>query len=192
MTKTKTCKKCKRILPLTSFHKDRNLCDGHRNICKDCANHRSKISRLAKLKSTNGLSDVLHSMKKRCYNSRHNSYVRYGGRGITICEQWLVDEDAFYRWAKSHGFKKGLQIDRIDNSKGYSPENCRFVTPAQNQHNTDRCVLNDEDIRCIRNLYVNRRKTQREIAHFFDVSESVISNICSNKTWKEESLCVAP
>lgn len=192
MKDLKQCNKCERVLPLTLFHKDRNLCDGHRNICKECACHRARRSRQDKLAATNGLSDVLHSMKKRCYNPRHNSYARYGERGITICDEWLVDENAFYRWAMSNGFENGLQLDRINNSQGYSPENCRFVTPAQNQHNTDKCILNDEDIRRIRSLYANGRKSQRQIARFFGVSQSTISNICSGKTWKEESLCVTP
>ncbi|MBN2293007.1 MAG: helix-turn-helix domain-containing protein [Pirellulales bacterium] len=188
----KTCKTCKKTLPLSAFHKDRNLKDGYRNICKQCACQRSRKSWRDKLDATNGLLDVLHSMKHRCYNPRHNSYSRYGGRGIEICEEWLFDENQFYQWAINNGYEKGLQIDRIDNSKGYAPENCRFVTPAQNQHNTDRCVLSDDDIRCIRNLHSNRRKSQRQIAKFFGVSQSVISRICSGKTWKEESLCVTP
>ena len=59
---------------------------------------------------------------------------RYQDRGITVCDEWLVFEN-FRDWALSHGYKEGLQIDRIDNDKGYCPENCRWVTPKENMNN---------------------------------------------------------
>ena len=58
----------------------------------------------------------------------------YQDRGITVCDEWLVFEN-FRDWALSHGYKEGLQIDRIDNDKGYCPENCRWVTPKENVNN---------------------------------------------------------
>lgn len=58
----------------------------------------------------------------------------YQDRGITVCDEWLVFEN-FLDWALSHGYKKGLQIDRRDNDKGYYPENCRWVTPKENMNN---------------------------------------------------------
>ena len=58
----------------------------------------------------------------------------YQDRGITVCDEWLVFEN-FRDWALSHGYKEGLQIDRIDNDKGYCPENCRWVTPKENMNN---------------------------------------------------------
>ena len=61
---------------------------------------------------------------------KHN----YQDRGITVCDEWLIFEN-FRDWALSHGYKEGLQIDRIDNDKGYCPENCRWVTPKENMNN---------------------------------------------------------
>ena len=58
----------------------------------------------------------------------------YQDRGITVCSEWLVFEN-FRDWALSHGYKEDLQIDRIDNDKGYCPENCRWVTPKENANN---------------------------------------------------------
>lgn len=58
----------------------------------------------------------------------------YQDRGITVCDEWLVFEN-FRDWALSHGYKDDLQIDRIDNDKGYCPENCRWVTPKENLNN---------------------------------------------------------
>ena len=58
----------------------------------------------------------------------------YQDRGITVCDEWLVFEN-FRDWAFSHGYKDDLQIDRIDNDKGYCPENCQWVTPKENMNN---------------------------------------------------------
>lgn len=58
----------------------------------------------------------------------------YQDRGITVCDEWLVFEN-FRDWALSHGYKDGLQIDRVNNDAGYCPENCRWVTPKENVNN---------------------------------------------------------
>ncbi len=79
--------------------------------------------------------NVFGNMKSRCYKPNNKDYDRYGQRGITICDEWLNEPSSFYRWALTHGYKLGLSIDRVDNDKGYSPENCRFVTLKENNRN---------------------------------------------------------
>ena len=59
----------------------------------------------------------------------------YRDRGITVCEEWQKSPRAFGDWLLAHGWRKGLQIDRFDNNKGYSPENCRVVSPRENINN---------------------------------------------------------
>ena len=59
----------------------------------------------------------------------------YRDRGITVCEEWRNSPQAFGDWLLSHGWRKDLQIDRIDNNRGYCPENCRVVTPKENENN---------------------------------------------------------
>ena len=58
----------------------------------------------------------------------------YQDRGITVCDEWLVFEN-FRDWALSHGYKEGLQIDRVNNDAGYCPANCRWATPKENVNN---------------------------------------------------------
>lgn len=59
----------------------------------------------------------------------------YRDRGITVCEEWRNSPRAFGEWLLAHGWHKGLQIDRADDTKGYSPDNCRVVTPKENTNN---------------------------------------------------------
>ena len=73
-------------------------------------------------------------IKSRCYNKKNHAYKNYGGRGIFMSDEWKNSFDVFF---EDMGFKPdGLAIDRIDNSKGYSKENCRWVTYKQNANNT--------------------------------------------------------
>jgi len=83
------------------------------------------------------------AIKNRCYNKEHQSYSRY--KDVGICEEWVNDTFKFVRWALQNGFGSKLQIDRIDNSKGYSPDNCRFVTSSENMMNKKNNVTNLED-----------------------------------------------
>lgn len=74
-------------------------------------------------------------IKHRCYCKTAKRYKDYGGRGITMCEDWKNSYISFRDWAINNGWIEGLTIDRIDNDKGYYPENCRFVTYKEQNRN---------------------------------------------------------
>lgn len=105
--------------------------------CRSCSI--AEINKRAKYKHGLHKDPTYHVWaiaKQRCYNSKAKDYGNYGGRGITMCNEWREDYKAFHDWMYANGYKQGLQLDRIDNSKGYSPDNCRLVTPRINSNNT--------------------------------------------------------
>lgn len=96
------------------------------------------------------LFNLWQTMKSRCENPHREKYKNYGGRGVKLCDEWQ-DASRFVLWALEHGYKSGLQIDRIDVDGDYCPENCRFVTPkenSRNKRNNKFLVINNEK-RCI-------------------------------------------
>lgn len=76
-------------------------------------------------------------MQKRCYNPKLREYHNYGGRGITVAEEWQGSDGlrAFVAWAEASCWSEGLELDRRDNDAGYSPSNCRWVTRKANSRN---------------------------------------------------------
>lgn len=80
--------------------------------------------------SNTRIYNIYMDMKKRCYNKKYKDYSYYGGRGIFIDSNWLKNFLNFYNWSMDNGYQDNLTIDRIDNDKGYNPNNCRWTNKS--------------------------------------------------------------
>lgn len=79
-------------------------------------------------------------MKSRCNNPNNKKYDRYGGRGITVCDEWYNFEP-FYKWSLANGWQDGLSLDRIENDGNYEPSNCKWATLSEQQNNTSKTIF---------------------------------------------------
>ena len=86
-------------------------------------------------KSRTRLYRIYNNMKQRCGNPHNTVYKYYGGKGVSVCDEWKNSFKEFEKWADEHGYNDSLTIDRIDNTKGYSPDNCRIVSMKEQGNN---------------------------------------------------------
>ena len=130
------------------------------------------------------LFGIWTGMRDRCNRKSNQDYKYYGGKGIIVEDTWN-DYLEFKKWSIFNGYEpnKNLQIDRIDSSKNYSPENCRWVTPKINQRNRDCVLLNMEKAEEIRVL-ISKGIPILEIANIYGVHKDTINDIKKGKTWK--------
>lgn len=121
-----------------------------RNNTRSCGCLKGEVARKRLVihgKTNTRLFPIWQSMKDRCHCPSHHAYKHYGARGIFVCDEWRYDFMKFYEWAMENGYDENAPIgkctiDRIDNDKGYSPDNCRWVD-MKVQNNNKRRIIND-------------------------------------------------
>lgn len=116
-------------------------------------------------------------IKQRCTNPNNIEFPRYGGRGITVCDEWSNSFEAFRDWALANGYSDELSIDRKENNGPYSPENCRWATPVEQSNNT----------RKNRNLtYNGETHSVSEWARILGVNQSTLNMRLNKYNWSVE------
>lgn len=123
------------------------------------------------------------SMKDRCLNPHNNAFSCYGGRGITICSEWMTFPP-FAHWALGSGFRKELELDRIDVNGNYAPDNCRWATPQQNIHNRRVTKLSYEITHGVKVLS-GAGFTPSQIARITKLARDNVWQIINGTIWME-------
>ena len=147
-----------------------------RGDTKSCGCLRSQI--VSERMLTHGLSkhplyEVFLAMRKRCFVEDCKDYPNYGGRGITVCDEWVDDFPAFYKWCIENGWQPGLDLDRKENDGIYEPINCQFVSRPIGNRNTrsnrlytafgeTKCLFDwGNDSRCVISVWGLRNRMDR-------------------------------
>lgn len=123
------------------------------------------------------------NMKNRCHNPRTPRFKDYGGRGITVCDEWKDNFQAFYDWAMANGYSDDLTIDRKDNDKGYSPDNCRWTTNLIQGNNS----RHNHTV-----TYQGKTQSLSDWARTLGVSFHLLSNRINHYGWSVERAFTTP
>lgn len=126
--------------------------------------------------------NIWQCMKLRCFNPKYKGWHRYGGRGITVCKEWLSFRN-FMEWAYTNGYKDNLTLDRIDSNGNYEPSNCQWISLAENSQKNCRTILNYQKACEIRK---RRKENVYKLAKEYGVSFQTIQAIWFNHIWKAE------
>lgn len=143
------------------------LRDGHTKSC-GCLHREMCIARsyrhgnACRHKNTR-LYNIWSNMRSRCRNSKHPRFSQYGGKGVTVCDEWN-NFLAFEQWSLKNGYADDLTIDRIDNDGGYNPSNCRWISLEENSSRAHKTKDREKAFQELRD-----GKTTREIANKYHV-----------------------
>lgn len=154
---------------------------GHSNWVENCRNIGKSNLKYSNFNiSSTRLYSIWNSMKGRCYYKNNDNYKYYGGRGITICEEWKNNFMSFYNWAICNGYNEKLTIDRIDVNGNYEPNNCRWLT-FKEQSNNRRNAKNSRYL-----TYRGKTKTLSQWCKEYDINVSTLSCRVNKLKWTDE------
>lgn len=169
-----------------------SLRTGHTSSCgcisKEMLKNRNKENRTHGMSGTR-IYNLWYAMQQRCYRKSHKHYNDYGGRGITVCDEWLGEHgpENFAKWAYANGYDENAErgectLDRKDNNKGYYPDNCRWITDTEQKNNTRKNVFL---------TYKGETKTVAEWAKCKDLNRSIIYQRMK-RGWSTEKILETP
>jgi hypothetical protein len=159
----------------------KGYCQSHYYRLIKYGNAEYQYARIMDGRSLNALYHTYCFILSRCHNKKDKCYKLYGGRGITVCDRWLDKKDGFWNFVKDMGDRPSPKhsVDRIDNNKGYSPDNCRWATYHQqnaNKNNNNKTVG------------VSYRKAQKRYVARLMVNKVEVLNK-TFKTYEEAIIC---
>lgn len=148
-------------------------------LCHPCAMRGNITHGLSK----HPLYKLLKNVEARCYSASASHYEYYGGRGITVCDEWRTDPAAFVAWAEAHGYAPGLEIDRVDTDGPYSPSNCQFIAHAPNSRKRRNARCDEATARKIKESLA-QGMTPAAAAALHGVPKMVAWHISKGNTWR--------
>lgn len=160
-----------------------NLKNGHTKSCGCLRADRCKMKFTKHRLEHTRLYGIWYDMRLRCYDEKNISYNRYGGRGVTICDEWKNDVKSFYDWSMANGYKDSLTIDRIDNDGNYCPENCRWVTVKEQASNRRSNILVTHN---------GKTQTMKEWAHEVGIPYKAVWARMQKLGWSAERALTEP
>jgi len=139
-------------------------------------------------KCNHRLYKIFIGMKERCHNKNNKSYNKYGGRGISISKDWLVDFMNFYNWSMDNGYEENLTIDRINNNGNYEPSNCRWVDmKAQANNRSNNKHIEYEGCKYTYSEFedkfkINQNYLSENIIKGYSIDDIILMNKCFMKS----------
>lgn len=175
------CKECGK-----EFTASHSLINTHSaGFCKECKKKNRKLSN-NKYYGTR-IYSIWYSMKCRCYYEKHPCYNNYGGRGITVCDEWRYNSIAFGDWAVANGYRDDLTIDRINVNCNYEPSNCRWATRKEQADNKREYTIGETGKRNGRSkalIEINgESKTREEWCDFYGISRKTVEKRIYQLKW---------
>lgn len=134
-------------------------------------------------KTKTRIYNIWNAMIQRCNNPNAISYKRYGGRGISVCDEWKDHFENFLEWSMANGYRDNLSIDRIDNNGNYNPDNCRWATVSEQANNTRRSRII---------TYNGITKTAKEWADYFGFNYKYFHEKLKKSDWSIETVLNIP